>query len=152
MLYKYNCFVLHVVNIISVFLYIFSNISVNNSNTVGHYYRNADTYAHIARWGCKIAVGRNASSLSLSSLCGYWGQEHNDPSSDLSSPPTSSLFYIYHSPFHSPVFSSPLSSFGLLSFSPHPLSFPPLLSSTPTLGYPFFQLLSVCGTAQHVMA
>ena len=36
-------------------------------------YTNAETYAHIARWGCEISVGRNASSLSLSSLCAHPG-------------------------------------------------------------------------------
>lgn len=38
-------------------------------------YTNAETYAHRARWGCELAVGKNTSSLSLSSLSGYWGQE-----------------------------------------------------------------------------
>lgn len=136
-------------------------------------YTNTETYTHIARWGCEFAVGRNASSLSLSSLCGYWGHGLMQKNITIhllsfSSPPLSSLFCIYHPAFPSLVFSSPLFSFCLLSFSPHPLSWPssllhlfPLLLPTslsfPLTSCPRLSLLPItfclnCSTAQHVMA
>ncbi len=118
-------------------------------------YTNAETYAHIARWGCEIAVGRNASSLSLSSLCGYRGQELIWKSIMIHSLTfhLPHLFFvcIYHSPFQSPFHSSLLFSLWLLPFSP-PLflllssPFPP--PAIPSSNY----LLFMCGTAQHVTA
>lgn len=61
-------------------------------------YTKAKTKAHMARWGCELAVGRDASSLSLSSLCGYGGRGpvQNSVMIRLLS---SHLVYIHHPPF-----------------------------------------------------
>ena len=109
-------------------------------------YTNAETYAHIARWGCELAVGRSASSLSLSSLSAYWGRELMQKSimihllsSHLPPLRLCSTYITLRFPL-SPLFSSRLLSFSPLSSSPS--------SAIPSSNYFLFK----CGTAQHVTA
>lgn len=110
-------------------------------------YTKAETYTHIARWGCELAVGKNASSLPLCSLSGFWRRELMLKSlmTHLLSSRLPHLLYICDPPSLSLLFSPPLCPLFVSCHSP--------LTFSPSLISPFPSLYAICLTvAQHSMS